>query len=238
MPIQPTAHYAMGGIPTNVDAEALLDAKGTVIPGLYAAGEVACVSVHGANRLGTNSLTDLVVFGRRAGMRMLEFVRGADFVPLPADSEAESAAEIERIRSASGSTKPHTLRSTMQQIMMDDVSVFRTEEGMSATLKKLREMKDQFHNDLGIDDRGKRFNTDLLEAWELGAMLDMAEVTTVCAIERKESRGAHSREDYPKRDDEEYLVHSLATDKNGEVSVDFSKKVDLSLNIEPQERVY
>jgi succinate dehydrogenase / fumarate reductase flavoprotein subunit len=238
MPVHPTAHYAMGGIPTNLDAEALSDAKGKVIPGLYAAGEVACVSVHGANRLGTNSLTDLVVFGRRAGKRMLEFVHGADLVPLPDSPEAESAAEIERIRTANGSVKPHVLRSTMQQIMMDDVSVFRTEEGMSAALEKIREMKEQFHNDLSIDDRGKRFNTDVLEAWELGALLDMAEVTTVCAIERKESRGAHSREDFPKRDDEKYLVHSLSTDKKGKVSVDFSKKVDLSLNIEPKERVY
>ena len=238
MPVQPTAHYAMGGIPTNVDAEAISDASGTVIPGLYAAGEVACVSVHGANRLGTNSLTDLVVFGRRAGKRMLEFVHHADLVPLPDNPEAESVAEIERIRNANGSVKPHTIRSTMQQVMMDDVSVFRTEEGMTSALEKLRELKDQFHNDLSIDDRGQRFNTDLLEAWELGALLDMAEVTTVCAIERKESRGAHSREDYPDRDDEKYLVHSLATDDNGKVSVDFSKKVDLSLEIEPKPRVY
>jgi len=238
MPIQPTAHYAMGGIPTNIDSEVLAAPDGTVVPGLYAAGEVACVSVHGANRLGTNSLTDLIVFGRRAGMRMLEYVRDADFVPLPDDAAAQITAEIEHLRNAKGSTKPHAIRSEMQKLMMDHVSVFRTQENMTKALNRLRELREVFQNDLGIDDRGKRFNTDLLEAWELGCLLEVAEVTTICAIERQESRGAHSREDFPKRDDEKYMVHSFAWLGDDEVKTDFSRKVDLSLNYQPQERVY
>lgn len=238
MPIQPTAHYAMGGIPTNIDSEVLADSAGTIVPGLYAAGEVACVSVHGANRLGTNSLTDLVVFGRRAGLRMADYARNSDFVPLPKDPEAAAAAELERIRKSNGKVRPHTIRRTMQEVMMNDVGVFRTEDGMSQALKTLRELKEQYRNDLVIDDRGRRFNTDLLEAWELGALLDVAEVTTACALERKESRGGHSREDYPKRDDENYLCHSFCVVKDGEVQIDYNKKVDMSLNIQPKERVY
>ena len=238
MPIMPTAHYAMGGVPTNLDAQVLAKSDGTVVPGLYAAGEVACVSVHGANRLGTNSLTDLIVFGRRAGRQMLEYVKQADFVPLPANPEKDIEAELERIRSAKGKVKPHTLRTEMQQIMMDNVGVFREEAAMQRTLDRIREMKNQFQNDLLIDDRGKRFNTDLLEAWELGCLLDVAEITTVSALNRKESRGGHSREDFPKRDDQNYLVHTFARLTDGDINLDYEKKVDLSLNIEPKERVY
>ncbi|HLA43740.1 MAG TPA: succinate dehydrogenase flavoprotein subunit, partial [Aggregatilineales bacterium] len=238
MPIMPTAHYAMGGVPTNLDAQVLAKSDGTVVPGLYAAGEVACVSVHGANRLGTNSLTDLIVFGRRAGLQMLEYVKQADFVPLPANPEKDIEAELERIRSAKGKVKPHTLRTEMQQIMMDNVGVFREEAAMQRTLDRIREMKNQFQNDLLIDDRGKRFNTDLLEAWELGCLLDVAEITTVSALNRKESRGGHSREDFPKRDDQNYLVHTFARLTDGDINLDYEKKVDLSLNIEPKERVY
>jgi succinate dehydrogenase / fumarate reductase flavoprotein subunit len=238
MPIQPTAHYAMGGVPTNIDSEVLSDPDGTVVPGLYAAGEVACVSVHGANRLGTNSLTDLVVFGRRAGMRMLEYAKGSDFTPLPAHPEKEAMAELERIRTSSGKTKPHTLRTIMQKTMMDYVGVFREEKTMVQALETIRELKHRFQTDLVIDDKGHRFNTDLLEAWELGALLDCAEVTALSAIERKESRGAHSREDYPNRDDANYLVHSFVWLEDGKTRIDFSRKVDLSLNIMPAERVY
>lgn len=238
MPVQPTAHYAMGGIPTNLDTEVISDAQGTVVRGLYAAGEVACVSVHGANRLGTNSLTDLIVFGRRSGQEMLKFCKEAEFTPLPDHPEAEVQAELERIRNANGSVKPYQIRDEMQQTMMDNVGVFRTEEGMRATIDKLEELKEQFKNDLVIDDRGKRFNTDLLEAWELGALLDVALVTAVSAVERKESRGAHSRDDYPDRDDENYLVHTFAWEEDGKIKTDFSRKVDLSLNHEPKARVY
>ena len=238
IPVQPTAHYAMGGIPTNVKAEVIRDGAETVIPGLYAAGEVACVSVHGANRLGTNSLTDLIVFGRRAGMEMLEYCKNAEWVPLPDNPAGEIKAELERIRNAKGSTKTHTLRKKMRKAMMDGVGVFRTEEGMQQAVDAMRELREQFQNDLGIDDHGMRFNTDMLEAWELGCLLDTAEVTAVAALERKESRGAHSREDYPTRDDANYLNHTMQYFEGDAIETKYDRPVDLSLGYEPKERVY
>lgn len=238
IPIQPTAHYGMGGIPTNLDAEVISAGAGTVVPGLYAAGEVACVSVHGANRLGTNSLTDLIVFGRKAGKAMADYARQADFVPLPADPAGKIVAEIERIRKSSGKTKPYMIRQEMQKVMMDHVSVFREAPGLQKALDTVRELKSRFQNDLAIEDRGMRFNTDLLEAWELGCMLDLAEITTLSAIERKESRGGHSREDYPKRDDANFLVHTMAYPEKGGIRIAHDRAVDLSLGYQPAERVY
>ncbi len=233
MPVQPTAHYAMGGIPTNIDAEVVIDAAGTVMPGAYAAGETACVSVHGANRLGTNSLVDLVVFGRRGGMKMAEYVKGADWAALPNDAGAEIEAEFERIRKGDGKSRPGALRQLMQATMMDNVGVFRTEETLQQGISDLAELRERFYTDLQIDDKSRVFNTDLMEAWEFGCLLDLAEVTARTALERKESRGAHSREDFKKRDDENWLAHSLITQR-GEMSdpsyeAHFDKKVDLSL---------
>lgn len=210
IPIQPTAHYSMGGIPTNIDAEVIIDAKKTVLRGMYAAGEVACVSVHGANRLGTNSLVDLVVFGRRGGMKMAEFVKHADFIPLPAHPTAQIEAEFQRIRNAKGKTRIHELRTRMQKVMMDHVSVFRLEEGMKQAVEELKEIRHLYMTDTFIEDTGTKYNTDLMEAWELGCMLDMADSTALSALNRKESRGAHSREDYQARDDVNWLVHTLA----------------------------
>ncbi|MBI5931391.1 MAG: succinate dehydrogenase flavoprotein subunit [Chloroflexi bacterium] len=238
IPIQPTAHYGMGGIPTNLHAEVLNSGTGTVVPGLYAAGEVACVSVHGANRLGTNSLTDLIVFGRKAGKAMADYARQADFVPLPANPAGKIVAEIEGLRKSSGKTKPYVLRQEMQKVMMDHVSVFREAPGLQKALDTVRELKSRYQNDLVIEDRGMRFNTDLLEAWELGCMLDLAEITTVSAMERKESRGGHSREDYPKRDDVNYLVHTMAYPEKGQIRIAHDRPVDLSLGYQPAERVY
>lgn len=244
IPVQPTAHYGMGGIPTDLDGRAVIDAAGTPLAGLYAAGEVACVSVHGANRLGTNSLTDLIVFGRRAGRHMAEYCQGASLAPLPADPTGEVAAELERIRQADGPRKPYQLRAEMQQMMMKQVGVFRTAERMQQAVDTARRLKDEYRNSLGIDDRGRRFNTDLLEAWELGCLLDIAEVTAVSALARQESRGAHSREDFPQRDDAHWLVHSLAfRAEDGSVRVTHDKPVDLSLaerdpRFKPKERVY
>ncbi len=233
MPVQPTAHYAMGGIPTNVDAEVIIDAAGTVMPGAYAAGETACVSVHGANRLGTNSLVDLVVFGRRGGMKMAEYVKGADWVPLPDDAGQEIRAEFDRIRSGSGSSRPGELRAKMQETMMDNVGVFRTEDTLRQGIDDLAELRERFHRDLRIDDKALVFNTDLMEAWELGCLLDLADVTARAAIERKESRGAHSREDFKGRDDEHWMAHSLVLHDgrldNPAYEVNFDKRVDLSL---------
>ena len=256
MPVQPTAHYAMGGIPTNVNAEVIIDARGTVMPGLYAAGETACVSVHGANRLGTNSLVDLVVFGRRGGMRMAEFVKHADWAPLPANPEAEIHAEFERMRNSSGKSRHGEMRAKMQETMMDNIGVFRTEESMQQGIDDLAELRERFYSDIQIDDKAHVFNTDLMEAWELGALLDLADVTARAAIERKESRGAHSREDFKKRDDENWLAHSLIAQDgnlaNPTYAVSFDKPVDLSLweaekaegvpvdqqKFRPKERVY
>ncbi|MFN8527297.1 MAG: succinate dehydrogenase flavoprotein subunit [Anaerolineae bacterium] len=237
MPIQPTAHYAMGGIPTNIDAEVTIDAQGTVLRGMYAAGEVACVSVHGANRLGTNSLVDLVVFGRRGGMKMAEYVKQADFVPLPDNPAAEVIAELERIRNSSGKSRPGVLRKEMQKTMSEGVGMYRNDKDMKASLETVRGLRERFYNDLSIDDKGQKFNTDLLEAWELGSLLELAEATAVSAINRTESRGAHAREDFEKRDDEKWLVHSLiyrpsvgiSAAKVGTPTINTEKKVDMSL---------
>ena len=233
MPVQPTAHYAMGGIPTNIDAEVVIDAEGTVMPGLYAAGETACVSVHGANRLGTNSLVDLIVFGRRGGMKVAEFVKQADWKALPSDSAGEIVAEFERIRSGNGKTRPGELRARLQQTMMDNVGVFRTQETMQQGIDELAELRRRFYDDIRIDDKNKVFNTDLMEAWELGALIDLADVTARSALERKESRGAHSREDFKQRDDENWMVHTLVY-HSGDLTapnytLNFDKAVDLSL---------
>ncbi|MCC7448473.1 MAG: succinate dehydrogenase flavoprotein subunit [Anaerolineae bacterium] len=236
MPIQPTAHYAMGGIPTNNDGCGIADASNRIIPGLYAAGECACVSVHGANRLGTNSLVDLVVFGRRAGKHAADFCKNADFVPLPADAGREIEVEIERIRKANGKTKPAVLRRKMQESMMDLVGVFREEQAMQQAVNLVRELKEQYKNDLTIDDRGSRFNTDLLEAWELGCQLDIAEVTAISALARKESRGGHSREDFPKRDDLNWLKHTMACKQGDEITLDYKPVV--ITKYQPKERVY
>ncbi|QPC83539.1 succinate dehydrogenase flavoprotein subunit [Phototrophicus methaneseepsis] len=233
MPVQPTAHYAMGGIPTNVDAEVLIDESGTVLPGLFAAGETACVSVHGANRLGTNSLVDLVVFGRRGGMKMGEYVKGVDWAPLPENAGEEVEAEFKRIRDSKGKTKAYELRAAMQQTMMDNVGVYRTEETMLQAVEDLKELRQRYYNDITIDDDGYKFNTDLMEAWELGCMLQLAEITAQSALRRTESRGAHSRDDYPDRDDENWMVHTLAYGSEDQQSSDYrltaDKPVDLSL---------
>ncbi|HLU11490.1 MAG TPA: FAD-binding protein, partial [Oceanobacillus sp.] len=244
------AHYAMGGIPTNVNAEVVIDENWTVMPGVYAAGEVACVSCHGANRLGTNSLVDLVVFGRRGGKSAAEYVKHADFVPLPPNPSGEVEAELNRIRNSNGKTRPGELRKSMQAIMMENVSVFREEKGMKVALDCVRELKERYQTDLMIDDKGQKFNTDLMEAWELGCLLDIAEVTTIAALTRTESRGGHSREDYKERDDVNWLVHTLIQHKDTpyakgvvEPEINLKKKVDLSLaevdeRFKPKERVY
>jgi len=235
MPVQPTAHYAMGGIPTDVEARVLLDSQNTVMPGLYAAGEVACVSVHGANRLGTNSLVDLVVFGRRAGVHMAQYCQEAELLPLPEDAADEIMAEFERLRNNSGGIKAHDLRQHMQQTMTDNVSVFRTEETISQAITDLRQLRADYQN-LQIDDKGKQFNSDLLEAWELGCLLELAEITAFSALARQESRGAHARDDFPKRNDQEWLKHSFCHKEGDGYRLDY-KPVTLG-RYEPKERVY
>jgi len=236
MPIQPTAHYAMGGIPTDVDGRVVLDPSNNVLPGFYSAGETACVSVHGANRLGTNSLLDLVVFGRRSGLHMAEFCRNNELGPLPDNPTATISAELERLLVATEGEPAGRLREELQDTMMDYVGVFREESGMQTAVDKVRELKRRYAK-VVVMDKGRRFNTDLLEAWELKNLLDLAEITATSALNRRESRGAHSREDYPDRDDQEWLKHTLASfDEDGEVSIDY-KSVAIT-KFQPKERVY
>ncbi len=172
MPVQPTAHYGMGGIPTDLDGRVILDAQKTVLPGLYAAGEVACVSVHGGNRLGTNSLTDLVVFGKLSGKHMADFCSSAELLPLPDNAAADIIAEFDRMRSSKGGVKSHEVRKNMQSTMTKNVSVFRTEDTMNEAIADLSKLRSDFQQ-VQIEDKGYQFNTDLLEAWELGCLLEL-----------------------------------------------------------------
>jgi len=208
VPVMPTAHYAMGGIPTNTDAQVLRDSE-TVVPGLYAAGECACVSVHGSNRLGTNSLLDINVFGKRAGRHAVEYVKTAEFAPLPEDPAAGVRELIEGLRAGNGTERIAVLRKTLQDEMDRKAQVFRTEESLTEVLDVIEELRARYKN-VHVDDKGRRFNTDLLEAVELGFLLDIAEVVVYAARDRRESRGGHMRDDYPKRDDEKYMQHSMA----------------------------
>ena len=236
VPIQPTAHYAMGGIPTDVNAQIVIDEKNKVLTGMYAAGEVACVSVHGANRLGTNSLVDLIVFGRRGGKMMAEFAKTADLLPLPQDPAGRVREELARLRESQGNEKPARIRDELQKAMMDNVGVFRTGAMIQAALNKVRELQQRYKN-VAIQDHGQRFNTDLYEAWELGSLLDLAEATAVSALAREESRGAHYREDFPKRDDVNWLKHTLVT-RNADGSLKLSFKPVVITQWQPKERKY
>jgi succinate dehydrogenase / fumarate reductase flavoprotein subunit len=226
MPIQPTAHYAMGGLPTNIEGQVLRNVSGAIVPGLYAAGESACVSVHGANRLGTNSLVDLVVYGRRSGRAMADYAHEQEFRHLPPHPEAATKAEIEGLLSRPRTEPWAKLRDEMQVTMMDDCGVYRTEEGLTRARDKIAELKARYRN-LGVQDKGSVFNTGLLEILELGCLLDIAEATVASALARQESRGAHSREDFPDRDDNRFFKHSFATKEgDGPPRIDY-KDVDV-----------
>jgi succinate dehydrogenase / fumarate reductase flavoprotein subunit len=235
MPVQPTAHYAMGGIPTDKYGQVVIDSKNTPLPGLFAAGEVACVSVHGANRLGTNSLLDLIVFGKHAGLRAAGYARDADMPALPDDALDFTRQQVDAMRNNKGGERLMDIATEMKSVMFDQVGVFRTEEGMAEALEKVRELKERFKN-VRVEDQGQVFNTDLLNTWEIGNLLDLAEVTAACALNRRESRGAHAREDYPKRDDKKWLKHTLAWRKDGEIKIDYKPVV--ITDFQPKERVY
>ena len=241
VPVFPTAHYAMGGIPTNIKAEVLSD-NNTVVPGLYAAGECACVSVHGANRLGTNSLLDINVFGKRAGRYSVEYALTAEQVPVPENAAKDVIDMLNKVRKSKGKERVAQLRKELQETMDKNAQVFRTEETLQEALDKIYELRARYEN-ISIQDQGKRFNTDLLEAVELGFLLDLAEVTVVTCKERRESRGAHLREDYPERNDKKFMVHSMAykTDKKDKAT-GVNMKVDwkpvVVTNYQPMERKY
>jgi len=243
VPVQPTAHYAMGGLPTDIDGRVLQRDGQTPVPGLFAAGECACVSVHGANRLGTNSLVDLLVFGRRGGKALVQYCQQANLAPLPPNPEELLAAELERLRVNRGSEKAGRLRTEMQAVMMDRVGVVRDQAGLEAGLAEVRDLKARYLK-VQLDDKGRQFNTDLLEAFELGCLLDLAEATAASALNRTESRGAHYREDFAKRDDTHWLKHTLIAQREpagagvAAAPLEISYKPVVITKFEPKERKY
>jgi succinate dehydrogenase / fumarate reductase, flavoprotein subunit len=234
IPVAPTCHYMMGGIPTDNDAR-VLDADNKPVPGLYAAGECACISVHGGNRLGCNSLVDLVVFGRRAGKMINNELKDIDLAPFPKDAGESIAETVEEIKGRPRGERTGTLRAEMQEIMTDRCSVYRNEGDLEKALSDLKKLQERF-GAVAVDDKGRDFNTDVMEVLELESLLGLAEATVMSAIARKESRGAHFREDYPKRDDANWLKHTLIQ-KAAEGPRIFSKPVTIT-RFEPKERTY
>jgi succinate dehydrogenase / fumarate reductase flavoprotein subunit len=238
IPIQPTAHYAMGGVPTNIDAQVLRN-NTDVVPGLFAAGEVACVSVHGANRLGTNSLLDINVFGRRGGMSAAAYANSHDFTELPPNPTADVEALLSRLQDGGGTELVASIRSDLQATMDTNASVYRTEATLKQAEIDIAALKERYSR-VGVSDRGKRYNTELLEAVELGFLLDLAEVLVVSAHARTESRGGHFREDHPTRDDVNFMRHTMAyregSGLQAEVRLDYKPVVQT--RYQPMERKY
>jgi len=239
IPVVPTCHYAMGGIPTNADGQVETGERGSSVPGLYAVGECACVSIHGANRLGTNALLELVVLGRRTGMAMAKEIRqGKDFTPLPEKPEQDTRDELDRLMSNTREEGEPIVkvRNELQETMMDNVSVFRSDETLSTALDDLQGLRERAKH-VVVDDKGKRFNTDLMDALEVGFMVDYAEAIAACAQHRTESRGAHSREDHQNRNDDDWLKHTLFH-SDCEGGYEFDGKNVVLTRFEPKERKY
>ena len=239
IPIQPTAHYAMGGIPTNVEGEVLRN-NTDIVPGLYAAGEVACVSVHGANRLGTNSLLDINVFGRRAGIAAADYANANEFVPLPENPEELVQTMVEQLRESTGTESVGQIRKELQETMDTNAMVYRTGDTLKQAVEDIAALKERFKN-VSIQDKGYRYNTDLLEAIELGNLLDLAEVLAVSALAREESRGGHYREDFPTRDDMKFMQHTMAYQEvaaDGSTSIRLDYKPVVTTRYQPMERKY
>ncbi len=235
IPVQPTCHYIMGGIPTDEDGRVLRDEKGFVVDGLYAAGECACVSIHGANRLGCNSLLDLLVFGRRSGLAMKDDIPQIKHSSIATDPAERVREKITKLLNARGSMKIGQLRREMQSLMMDFGSVFRSEAGLEKGIKGIRSLKENYA-DVEILNKGKVFNYELMETIELGHQLSVAEVILLSALHRRESRGAHFREDFPKRDDQSYLKHTLVFQTPDGPEVRY-KPVKIT-RFQPEARVY
>jgi succinate dehydrogenase / fumarate reductase flavoprotein subunit len=234
VPVFPTAHYAMGGIPTDIETRVLRN-NTDVVPGLFAAGECACVSVHGANRLGTNSLLDINVFGKRSGVASANYANESEWPVLPEKASAQVETLMETLRQSNGSERVHILRRELQETMDMNAQVYRTDETLRQALSDVRSISARYKN-VGIMDRGQRYNTDLLEAIELGFLLDLAEVLVVGALERKESRGGHAREDYPTRDDVNYMQHTMAYKTADGIKLDYKPVV--ITRYQPMERKY
>jgi succinate dehydrogenase / fumarate reductase, flavoprotein subunit len=234
IPVAPTCHYMMGGIQTGIHGR-VLDLAQNPVPGLYAAGECSCLSLHGANRLGCNSLLDLVVFGRRAGATILEDLKGLSWVEPPPHPEKGVRERIRSLKEKRGGEKYGRIRGAMQEVMTRNCSIFRTEQSLTQALAEVRALKEQYRA-VAIDNLGTRYNTDLIEALELGFLLGLAETIVVSALGRKESRGAHFRDDYPERDDTNYLKHTLVqkTEDGPQLS---SKPVTITIFV-PKPRTY
>ena len=236
VPIQPTAHYAMGGIPTDEDARVVVGPDETPVPGLYAAGECACVSVHGANRLGTNSLLDIVVFGRRGGRHMVEFAAEAGPPKLPHHPELESVEMLRGLLKGPNVEYAADIRADLQKHMFDLCGVVRSEAGLGQLQGILAGLRERYKL-IGVHDRGRMFNTELMEAVELGFLLDVSDAVVAAARTRDESRGGHYREDNPLRDDDRWLVHSLGyREEDGSIRLEY-KNVKLGPYV-PMERKY
>jgi succinate dehydrogenase / fumarate reductase flavoprotein subunit len=235
IPVQPTCHYVMGGLPTDVDGRVLIDEKGSIARGLFAAGECACLSVHGANRLGCNSLLDLLVFGRRSGLAMKQAISKEDHKTLPNDPLRAMEEKVKKLINMGGKEKVGEIRKTMQSLMTEEGSVFRNEEGLKRGIEEIRSLKERYKN-IGIGDKRKAFNFELMEAIELGHQLGLSEVILFSALHRRESRGAHYREDFPGRADRYFLKHTLVfqTPKGPEVRY---KPVKIT-RFQPEARVY
>jgi succinate dehydrogenase / fumarate reductase flavoprotein subunit len=237
IPVQPTCHYMMGGIATDTDARVILDDQDNTIDGLYAAGECSCVSVHGANRLGCNSLLDVLVFGRRAGKSIRRYIHSIGLPSLSGDDPTvDTAAQIADLMNNTGEERSSTIRIEMQNIMMDNVSVFRHRDALVKVMDKLSRLKERCRY-IRIQDKGHCFNRDLLDAMEVGYMLDLAEAITLGALNREESRGAHFREDFPDRNDKSWLVHSLFRYAGLKPPQFLTKPVTIT-EFEPKERKY
>ncbi|MDA2970050.1 MAG: succinate dehydrogenase flavoprotein subunit [Actinomycetota bacterium] len=237
IPVQPTAHYAMGGIPTDIYARVLSDASGSILPGVYSAGESACVSVHGANRLGTNSLLDIVVFGKRAGQSMVDYVSSTKPSSLSENAAEELVNKIERLLEKEHNPEYSVpkIREELQDSMEENAKIFRSDETLNNQTKILKNLRERYQN-VTISDKGSVFNSELLEAIELEYLLDMSDTTVASALARKESRGAHSRIDHVERDDKNWLKHSFAFKNGDEVKLKY-KDVELG-KYEPMERKY
>lgn len=235
IPVQPTAHYAMGGIPTDLYGRVLKNGEGDLYEGLYAAGECACVSIHGANRLGTNSLVDLIVFGRRAGQNIAQFVQGSDRRPLKKESTFYAHELISSKTSGQSGPHPEDLRIELQNLMMEKVGIYRKGPDMQEAVERIKELRQDYFQ-IKISPNTKTFNTHLLDILELGNLLDLAYISAFSALNREESRGAHSREDFPDRNDDEWLKHTLSWLEGNSVKIGY-KPVDIS-RWKPKPRKY